>query len=316
MIRAPSILRPLSVLLVAALIFGTLMGAIAPIFAADPSHTYYVAQSGTADEGNGTSCDAPDYVGTTDVAIQDAIDNLAVADGDTIVICAGTYDIGTTLDLAGKLVSLQGAGAGITVLDGGNTFVGSESSNNGHRIIMSIDDIRLSGMTLQHGYSAGDGGAVNSSRDVYLSNCIFRDNLSGWNGGAIGGALSVDSQSCQFANNTSGMFGGAIDSPVATAASSSFVSNIAGQKGGAINTSNFITSASIFDANEVQQSGGAIYTSVGDSFATTFINNSAGLAGGTGGALWGGVLTVAASNFDHNRGVTGGGAVHGGHGAA
>ena len=77
------------------------MGAPTPAIAANPPITYYIAQSGTAagTPGDGINCAAPDFVelpaGDDHAAIISAL--TPASDGDTIYLCAGTYDIGTTI---------------------------------------------------------------------------------------------------------------------------------------------------------------------------------------------------------------------------
>ena len=93
-------------LLVAAFAVGT----IAPATAV--SGTYWVAQSGTPHLGAGTSCDAPDAVGTTELPIQTAVN--ASVGGGIVHICAGLYTIGTPITLAGPQggLAIEGAGSG------------------------------------------------------------------------------------------------------------------------------------------------------------------------------------------------------------
>ena len=330
MTRAPLILRPLSVLLVAALIFGTLMGAIAPIFAADPSHTYYVAQSGTADEGNGTSCDAPDYVvDATEAAIQAAIDGPA-SDGDTIFICAGTYAIGNTIQLAFKTLTLQGAGAGSTILDGGGTT----------QILTSSVAVVVSGFTFQHGNSAlNDAGGAVHGEIVTATASTFNDNSATNYGGAIYAGAAATVSGSTFTSNTA-QYGGAINSSTTTVASSTFMGNSATTgSGGAIyaTTATVTVTSSSFGNNSSGHNGGAIYMGASGAITSSSFDGNLALVGAggaifaesamdssvslvncsfisntaeSGGALYGGAVKATSTSFSNNEASAGpGGAI-------
>jgi pectin methylesterase-like acyl-CoA thioesterase len=80
------------------------------------STTHYVAASGPV--GDGSSCAQPGYVGADHTPIAAAV--AAASAGDTVLICAGEYSIGTTI-VVDKTLTLQGAGAQHSVLSGGGT---------------------------------------------------------------------------------------------------------------------------------------------------------------------------------------------------
>jgi predicted outer membrane repeat protein len=209
----------------ALLVGGIIVGAPAPAIAADPPITYYIAQSGTAagTPGDGTSCAAPDFVelpaGDDETAIISAL--TPASNGDTIYLCAGTYDIGTTINLLGETIALQGAGAGITVLDGGGDT----------QILANSVAVTASGLTFQNG-SANAGGAIYSDTIVTVSSSAFSDNSATTAGGAIVAARVVVSGSL-FTGNES-VDGGAIYAASASVNTSVFTQNIATGLGGAI----------------------------------------------------------------------------------
>ena len=204
---------------------GTIVGAPTPAIAANPPITYYIAQSGTAagTPGDGTSCAAPDFVelpaGDDHAAIISAL--TPASNGDTIYLCAGTYDIGTTIHLSGETIALQGAGAGTTILDGGSDT----------QILANSGAVTVSGLTFQNGY-ATSGGAIYSDTTVTVSSSAFADNDSTIAGGAIVAARAVVSGSL-FAGNES-VDGGAIYAASASVNTSVFTQNIATGLGGAI----------------------------------------------------------------------------------
>jgi predicted outer membrane repeat protein len=209
----------------ALLVGGAIVGAPAPAIAADPPITYYVAQSGTAagTPGDGTSCAAPDFVelpaGDDETAIISAL--TPASDGDTIYLCAGTYDIGTTIHLSGETITLQGAGAGTTILDGGSDT----------QILANSGAVTVSGLTFQNG-SASSGGAIYSDTTVTVSSSAFADNSSTIAGGAIVAARAVVSGS--LFNGNESVDGGAIYAASASVNTSVFTQNNATGEGGAI----------------------------------------------------------------------------------
>ncbi|MEI6271093.1 MAG: hypothetical protein WCP38_01885, partial [Chloroflexota bacterium] len=296
--------------------------------------TWFVSADLSLPVGNGTSCDQPDEVGTTDVEIQAAID--AATDGDRIVLCPGTYDISTTLDFGFKPLTLQGAGAGLTILDGGNGFDGGASLDNGHQILWGVVGINVFDMTLQNGYVAdGSGAAINSSGTVNVIASIFTTNTASDNGGAViandlvasgsiwtgnathiaaGGGVGVFNAatvtSSAFVDNSSELSGGAIaalgDTKIVTVASSVFSNNAAiNASGGGISSDEMTASASAFETNSAGGNGGAIIASHLSAVASSFTSNS-GVEGGGIEIGTGGSADIAASSFTLNTGYGGG----------
>ena len=156
---------------------------------ADAGTTFTVTK--TAD-GNDGACDA-------DCSLRDAVVAAnALAGADTIVVPAGTYllDGAGNEDLAasGDLdlrdsVTLTGAGAGLTIVDG--------NANDRIFDIVESATVTISGMTLQHGHvAAGDaqgGGAIlwnepvsGKTLDLHLDGVVVTQNSAGdGDGGGI-----------------------------------------------------------------------------------------------------------------------------------
>jgi predicted outer membrane repeat protein len=256
----------------------------------------YVAQSGVGTPGSGTSCAAPDYVGTTDVAIQDAIDD--AAGGDTVYICAGTYDIGATLDLQGGAITLQGAGAGGTVLDGG----GDTQILTSTVLPSDVGPVVAIGLSFHDGYSVSYGGAIIASA-VTVTASTFTSNLADndQGGGAILSWGTATVISSTFTGNTAGTGGAIYSNGTAVITSSTFNENTATGNGGAVTASTATVTASTFTGNTASD-GGAIFanTIVTDS---TFTGNTAE----SGGAIDGITATVTASTFTGNTATAGSG---------
>jgi predicted outer membrane repeat protein len=265
--------RPVLSTLTALVMVGTLfVGAPAPAFAADPPIIYYIAQSGTAAStpGDGTSCAAPDYVelaaGDDHASISSAL--TPASNGDTIYLCVGTYDIGTTIDLAGETITLQGAAAATTILDGGGTT----------RILTSSGAITVSDLTFQDG-STDYGGAIFALTTATVTDSTFTNNDAADDGGAIY-ATTVTVTDSTFTGNDAD-FGGAINATTVTVTDGTFTGNTAAGFGGAIYAVVTATvSASTFTGNTADFFGGAIEAATGTITRSRFTRNMAGEHGG------------------------------------
>ena len=224
----------------------------------------------------GTSCSYPDYVASgtaSDVEIQFGVDH-TLANG-TLHICPGTYNINATINLGGKLITLSGASAATTILDGGGTNV----------ILTSSDDITVSDLTFQDGYNVEQGGAIIADPGTAtISNSIFNGNVA--------------------------EKGGAVFATYATVTGSTFTGNSAYVDGGAIGGAMFVVDATIsnstFTGNSAYFDGGAIFA-----FGTTTVSNSTftGNSAVEGGAIIAGTLTVNGSTFTGNIANEYGGAI-------
>ena len=266
--------------LTALIMTGTLfVGALGPTYA-NGSDTYYVAQAGTPD-GDGSSCTDPDFVGGDQAPIVAAADS--AVNGDTIYICAGTYAIENTIDLGAELLTLQGAGADVTILDGGDDT-----------LILDCTTATVNGLTFQDGRTGGgddgsegaggpdDGGAI-SCTTVTVTNSTFIGNDAYDEGGAIFGT-TVTVTNSTFTNNNSDQ-AGAIYATTVTVTNSTFIGNEA-LFGGAIAAGGY---------------EGATFTVTN----STFVGNSARF----GGAIVAGTGIIAQSRFRRNMASEIGGAV-------
>jgi len=274
------------------------VGAPGPTYA-NGSDTYYVAQAGTPD-GDGSSCTDPDFVGGDAAPIALAVD--LATDGDTIYICAGTYLIEATIDLVNELLTLQGAGASVTILDGG-----------GDTKILTGTTVAVSGLTFQRGNGnvmeegdTGLGGAI-SGTTVTVTNSTFIDNEA-HGGGAISGDTVTITNSTFWDNetpdtSTEGEGGGAIIGENVTVMNSTFIGNEA-FAGGAIGSANLTVTNSTFIGNKAYGGGAIIGTTVTVT-NSTFVGNSAAIGGAVGAATG----TITRSRFRRNTAIERGGAI-------
>ena len=182
-----------------------LVGAPGPTRAT--ASVLWVAQSGTA-VVPGTSCTNPGYVGTTDVAIQAAINN---ASSDAVIhICKGTYSIGATLDLGSTPLTLVGERASTTILDGGSTLNRDGSwASGGVQILKTTANLTVQTLTFRRGHYATDTPSGAGAIDAYGTSAV----------------LTVTS--CSFLNNSTVNRGGAIRARNLTVTNSTFTRNSA-----------------------------------------------------------------------------------------
>jgi predicted outer membrane repeat protein len=281
--------------------------------------------------GGSGQCESPTYS-----VIQDAVDD--ASGNDTIYLCAGTYALATAIavDVA---VTFEGAGADVTVLDGGAT----------HRI-MAIDTsaVTVSGLTLRNGATTGDGGAISSAGPLTIRDSVFTGNSAVDSGGAVYAANGLSISGSTFSGNTAAGFdaGGAVYAldveRTVVIEGSTFSNNATGNRGGAVVVDGDVSiSASTFTANSAVDAadddgeGGAVYSAWSGADVviedSSFIDNMADRLGGAvlaegpvtitgstfsenellvevgiGGAVWADGLTVSASTFSRNLAKAGG----------
>ncbi|MGD9116922.1 MAG: right-handed parallel beta-helix repeat-containing protein [Dehalococcoidia bacterium] len=294
---------------------------------ANGGDTWYVDPTGTDDpsHGTGTGTDAFQTIG---YALTQA------TSGDTINVAAGTYNENITLVNG---VSIYGAGAGNSIIDGGGS--GPVVFSNGISTTTTFD-----GFTVTNGSASNGGGMRNDNASALtVSHCTFYDNNATDSGGGMlnYNCTSLSVTDCNFTDNTSDIFGAGMDNIDCTSAPTltncTFTGNSANYGGGMYND---IASPALTDCEFTGNSanfGGGMYNDNGsDSTLTgcTFDGNTANNNVGAGmyndassptvtdclfvnntNALYGGGMSNSASSpivtnciFDSNAaGVFGGG---------
>jgi len=186
-----------------------------------------------------------------------------------------------------------------------------------------VETVAISGMTLNNGFSAEDGGAVKfTGKTLTVNSCAFIDSTSGNSGGAIfafaSAKLSVTDS--KFSSNFSGSSliragGGAIyvRGPLSVT-NSSFSENLTSSYGGAVNFENTTTgtansniSNSAFNGNGSDAGGGLYVGTFGSIMSVTncsFTGNTSTLINSRGGGIYQstGTLNITRSTFSGNEG--------------
>lgn len=263
---------------------------------------------------------------------QDALDMaLTSNEDDTIILAAGQYDTpGMEFEAVGLGdfgLTLQGAGAGMTILDG-------QLNNRVLNLASDMGNIRIENMTIQRGRSGTntgggllvltttgtvtidgvdfinnqndtgeDGGAADlavGDTDITITNSTFTDNVSGA-GGALrlqvnNGSILVEEN--QFTNNMAmdsvggGIFAAIFGMGPITINNNTFSQHTADNNGGALSletgTGDITLEGNSFDQNTATtQDGGAVWA---DASNGTILFNNNTVQNSSSGSQGGGVF--------------------------
>ena len=229
--------------------------------------TYYVNQnSGNASDGN--PCTAP---GSPCRTIGAAIAKSGA--GDTVVVAAGTYGEGLTI---AHDLTLQGAGAGQTVIDGSN------NTGNSGSVVAVTATVEIAQVTIQGGHAATYGGGIDNAGTLALIDSTVVNNSTAF----IGGGIFNDSNAMLTIENSA--IGG-----------NSAATGAAPYGGGIYNTGAMTLTASAVSGNNAGGNGGGIYND-GSSvtlIASTVSDNTAGAGSANGQAGHGGGIETGASTL-------------------
>ena len=205
---------------------------------------------------------------------------------DTINVSAGIYDVAATLiyqPVEARTLTIQGASAATTILDGGNSFQMMNIDTSG---VGSGADVTIRGLTFRNGSNgAGSGGALFVDADgatISIDNCIFSNNTANGSGGAARMNAGANG-TVYFENN---MVGGT--NSAATAAGGAIYINTAE------NGTLYVRNNSITGTNTSGGGGGAIRTNTGNGGMSIISGNS--LSGTNTGTRGGGIFANTSSN--------------------
>jgi CSLREA domain-containing protein len=218
-----------------------------------------------------------DEVCDTDCSLREAI---WFANGfggaDTIIVPAGTYTLDVVgageenneaadLDILDEL-TINGAGAGSTIIDGNGAVLGDRVIQ-----INGAFPVTLSGVTVRNGNTSGSGAGIYNGGLLTLNNSTVSGNSALFDGGGISnpGTLTLNGSTVS-GNNAGGNGGGVHSSGTLTLNSSTVSGNTAGNFGSGINGAGTVTlNGSAVSDNTGSNFGGALYTA-----ATATLNNS------------------------------------------
>jgi hypothetical protein len=200
----------------------------------------------------------------------------AVADAGctTIDVAAGVYTENLTID---RDLALQGAGAGVTIIDGDGQVT--------HQRVMSISlgrNVSISDVTIQHGYVVTPnhgGGGISNRGALTLTGVILTHNVvSGTLSSDIGGAISPGGvgggrlvmENCVVGHNTANRGGGIFFNSTLWMTNTLIYSNTAVAGGGIVNYGTMTLTNVTLSGNYASNNGGGI-TNHGDA---TLINST------------------------------------------
>jgi len=265
-----------------------------------PAATIYVAITGSDTAGDGTE-------GNPYRTIQKGIDAAAMS-GDTVQVGAGTYREIIVWD--SKSLTLQGAGAGSTIIDGDVDRDG-QGDDTCLEMFNVPETACLTGFTIQHGRNAedlGGGGMTLYDSHATLANNNFTNNDTPYDGG---GGVRIDDSDATLINNTftgnHASSGGAIymEGSTATLIGNTFTNNscknygggigIFGGCGGTTLTQNSITNN---ETNSSDKAGGVSIRSGN----ITVTNNTIAENDGTGLLIREKSVTVTNNTIANNQG--------------
>jgi hypothetical protein len=242
---------------------------------------------------------------TTTLEFQTALTN-AQNNGqdDTINVAAGTYNITATLTYnptENHSLTIVGAGAGTTILDGGNSVRILDMDTTGVPVSDANAHITLQGMTFQKGTIVGSGAGLRvetNAATITYENCAFSNNDAG----------NADGGGAQAYNNS-----GAI-----TLTNNTFSGNSAGSGGGVYAESSsgaVLFTNNTFSSNTTTSEGAGTYIDCNSGGVTltknTFNENSAGWEGG-GASIYpsDGTATLTNNIFSGNTSANFGGGAY------
>ena len=301
----------------------------APCAAADlrapqrPSATIWIVQN-NADSGAGSLRQAVLSALTGDTIVFSS--SLA---GQTILLSCGEIAVNAS-------IAISGSGAPGVAVDG--------ASANRIFNIGPNAPVTLTALTLQRGFSSGNGGAVaaGAGSPLNLTNVnVISSTATGAGGGGglyaaasvratggrfqnnactnancFGGGLSASTlvlTGTRFITNTAGFGGGGANGSVSAAIQNGHFSgntcNIAGCSGGGLRTVTLNMTGTTFTDNAALQTGGGAYLESASTISGgSFRRNQAGLRGG--GVMAVASLTVAGTEFIANRSSSDGGGIY------
>ena len=221
----------------------------------------------------GPCCILPTDTGATK-GLQEAIDQAAT--GDTITLCAGTWELTSTVVIPENLtLTLSGAGDDKTVLDGGMNL---SNRTGGVRVLQIAQGatLALQGLRITRGnannqnnqFMGSGGGILHEGQTLTLTDCALGANTAFTGGGLSvpGGSptRSVEMTRCTIDENTGGTLqfckgGGLFNGATATLRDCDVAVNLSYFGGGINNEGTLTLDTSMVGGSNSALQGGGIY---------------------------------------------------------
>ncbi|MDH5510403.1 MAG: right-handed parallel beta-helix repeat-containing protein, partial [Nitrospinota bacterium] len=290
-------------------LFGYLIGLLfLALMAPGAAWAATYAVDTTVDNGALSACTAA----AGDCSLRGAVNAVnAGAGGDIISLPAGTYTLtganGDDANLSGdldisKVVTIQGAGAATTIIDGNGATTGDRVIHVTAAVALTVD-----GVTITGGSTAANGGGISSLGAVSIINSTISGNTAGGSGGVLSrSALMVTNSTISNNKATTGGVGGisANGTLAVTVTNSTISGNTAALFCGGIYSFGAVTvTNSTISGNTAGGDLGGIYARGALTVANSTISGNS--ARGGGGGFSGSVLTVNNSTISGNSATTG-----------
>jgi len=246
----------------------------------------------------------------------------ATAGADIIVVPAGVFKIGLggvgedgnltgDLDVIGA-VTIQGAGAGLTVIDGQQIDRVFDVIGSGPHSIKPV----LQAMTVRGGNATGDGGGIQvANADLVMRDCAVAGNRASLTGGGIAGLVgspTVKLVRTTLARNAVEFDGGGVHAITAKLTDCTIRRNVVTQGigGGVLASTATLTNCTV--SGNSAGSGGGIRATTLNLTNSRVSGNTAGLVTFSvgGGGIWADTATLTRCTVNGNTADSNGGGIN------
>ena len=218
----------------------------------------------------------------------------------------------STIDLTQGTLELSGAGTGTITIDGSSPSTPLTISGVNTSSVFQIDSgvqAVLTNLTIEHGTSANNGGAIFNGGTLTVSNASISNNRASY-GGGIENQGTMNLSNVTLTGDTAANSGGAVDSTGTLTVIDCTLTNNVAVDGGAISAEGTLTvTDSTFSHNFVTNSGGAIASFTAPATITGSILNANNAAYGGAVENNAGTLTLTSDTLSNSTASTSGGAI-------
>jgi len=245
------------------------------------------------------------HAGADVVVLPAGVFKIALAGAGEDVNATGDFDITDAL-------TIQGAGAGVSIVDGQQLDRVFEVLGSAPSSIKGV----FQGITIRNGKVTGDGGGIAvGNADLVVRDCAVTANQAALTGGGISNVIALGTGNVTLvrttlARNVAGTEGGGAAvggaGTVLTVKQSTVRRNVATTGGGGINTREANVIQSTFIRNVAGQGGGGLFATKATVTQSTLSGNTSGF---NGGGISAGVATLTGCTISGNYATSGGAGV-------